>query len=128
MSVELILDGVHVHPGAVGIVRRCVGRRLVAISDASPFAGVPDGDYEWAGTTITSRGGALTDPHGHLAGAGRLLDAAPEALRQAGCSLDDVVYTLTVAPRRVLDPRRSDGIQVGDGLWVAGPRISGADL
>ncbi|MCW2925879.1 MAG: nagA [Thermoleophilia bacterium] len=116
---ELICDGVHLHPGTIALsVAACGAGGWVAISDASPFAGCPPGPYRWAGTTVTHDGVALRDPEGHLAGSASLLDVAPGVLR--GIGLDDVAVAVAMgaAPRRVLDPSRALGLQVGDPAWI----------
>ncbi len=119
VTCELICDGVHLHPGTIALSTAACGRGgWVAISDASPFAGAPTGDYEWAGTTVTNDGTSLRDPEGRLAGSASLLDAALAVLAGAGASDVDIALAIGAAPRRVLDPSRPLGLATGDPAWI----------
>lgn len=78
---ELIADGVHVHPTAMDILLRLKGLdRVVLISDASPFAGLLDGEYEWGPKTILVKEGYCRLLDGTIAGAHVLLDAGVRSL------------------------------------------------
>ena len=119
VTCELICDGVHVHPGTIALTVAATGRDgWVAVSDASPFAGCAPGDYEWAGTTVHHDGTALRDHAGRLAGSASLLWRTLDVLADARLSRFDAVVAMGAAPRRVLDPGRSLGLQVGDPVWV----------
>jgi N-acetylglucosamine-6-phosphate deacetylase len=119
VTCELNCDGVHLHPGTIALTIAACGRGgWAAISDASPFAGCPPGDYDWAGTTVTHDGIALRDEPGRLAGSASLLTAAPAALAAAGAGELDVAIGLGAAPRRVLDPQRPIGLCVNDPAWI----------
>ncbi len=49
----IIADGQHLPPAFVRLVARVTGRNgLIAVSDASPVAGLPPGDYESFGTPV----------------------------------------------------------------------------
>lgn len=52
-TVELISDGLHVHPSAVRMAERLFSGRLVLISDSLRCTGMPDGDYMFGGQMIT---------------------------------------------------------------------------
>lgn len=119
VTCELICDGVHLHPGTVALsIAACGPGGWVAVSDASPFAGCEPGQYAWAGTTVTHDGVALRGPRGQLAGSASLLDVAWSRLHAAGARTIDVAAALGATPRRVLDPSRSRGIEVGDPAWI----------
>jgi N-acetylglucosamine-6-phosphate deacetylase len=119
VTCELICDGVHLHPGTIALsIAACGPGRWLAVSDASPFAGCAPGEYEWAGTTVTHDGHALRDPAGRLAGSASLLDTAVATLLRAGVEEVDAALAIGAVPRRVLDPTRSLGLQVGDPVWI----------
>lgn len=119
VTCELICDGVHLHPGTIALSTAACGRGgWIAISDASPLAGLDPGEYHWADTTVTHDGVALRDPRGNLAGSASLLDAAVDVLARLGASDLDVALALGAAPRRVLDPTRPLGLATGDPVWV----------
>ncbi|MBC7257668.1 MAG: N-acetylglucosamine-6-phosphate deacetylase [Chloroflexi bacterium] len=103
-TAELIADGVHVHPAAMRVLLRCLGpERVVLITDASPWAGQPDGTHEWLGQTVDVRGGRATLPDGGLAGSTATLDrCVRNAVALAGASMADAVRMATLNPARAL--------------------------
>jgi len=67
--VELITDGVHLHPSIVRAVFQLFGdERICLISDSVSACGMADGQYELGGQTITVSGNMSTLPGGSLAG------------------------------------------------------------
>lgn len=97
-SVELICDGLHIHPAVIRAAFRMFGDRVDLISDSLRCAGMPDGDYTLGGQPIRVAGGRATLPDGTLAGSSISL---MEGLRRAvsfGIPLEDAVYAATAAP------------------------------
>jgi len=67
--VQVISDGMHLHPTVVTALYRIFGpERMILISDSMCAAGLPDGDYSFAGQDITVTNGAARTPFGALAG------------------------------------------------------------
>ena len=89
VSVDFILDGVHVHPIAVEMALQCKGPdRVCLITDANVVAGLPPGRYGKVESTYESGPARLTeDSHspGGLAGSGLTMD---RAMRNAVAMLD----------------------------------------
>ena len=55
---ELIADGFHVHPVAMDVLIRCKGfDKVCIITDSTPLAGLPDGEYRFQGRTVIKRNG-----------------------------------------------------------------------
>jgi N-acetylglucosamine-6-phosphate deacetylase len=53
---ELICDGIHVHPAFVRLLHRLAGpRRVVLVTDAVAFAGLPDGEHRSDGRLVHVR-------------------------------------------------------------------------
>lgn len=79
-SVELICDGLHIHPAVIRLVHNLYGDRLNLISDSLRCAGMPDGDYELGGQSITVKNGkACLTGTDTLAGSSiSMLDAGAE--------------------------------------------------
>ena len=74
--VELICDGIHVHPAMVRAMFRLFGpERVLMVSDALPAAGLPEGTYRLGSQEITVH-------HGRA-----VLSGKPETLAGAVCSL-----------------------------------------
>lgn len=82
VRVELISDGVHIHPSVVRAVFRLFGaRRVILISDSLRAAGMPDGTYPFGGQMIEVHGNRATilgEPD-TLAGLGQRSDGLHEA-------------------------------------------------
>jgi len=98
-SVELICDGLHIHPAVIRLVHRLYGDKLNLISDSLRCAGMPDGDYMLGGQPITMSGGKAT-----LTGSDTLAGSSIsmlDALRNVvafGLPLEDAVYAASTAP------------------------------
>ena len=97
-GVELICDGIHIHPAVVRAVARLLGRSLNLISDSLRCAGMPDGDYELGGQPIVVRDHRATLLDGTIAGSSiSVLDALRNVVGY-GLPLEDAVYAASTAP------------------------------
>ena len=97
-SVELICDGMHIHPSVIRAVHRLSGERLNLVSDSLRCTGMPDGGYEFGGQPIILREGRATLLDGTIAGSTiSLLDAVRNVVR-FGLPLEDAVYAASTAP------------------------------
>ncbi|MDH7490127.1 MAG: N-acetylglucosamine-6-phosphate deacetylase [Anaerolineae bacterium] len=103
-TAELIPDGVHVHPAAMRVLLRCLGtERIVLVTDASPWAGLADGNYKWLGQTVRVQDGRATLPDGGLAGSVAAMDqCVRNAATLIGVPLADAIRMATLNPARVL--------------------------
>ena len=113
-SVELICDGLHIHPAAIRLAHRLYGEKLNLVSDSLRCAGMPDGDYELGGQPITLSGGVArltgTDT---LAGSSiSMLDALRNVVR-FGLPLTDAVYAASTAPALAAGLSDVGSLQVG---------------
>ena len=106
-SVELICDGLHIHPAVIRLVHNLYGDRLNLISDSLRCAGMPDGDYELGGQSITVKNGkACLTGTDTLAGSSiHLMDGLRRAV-SFGVPLEAAVTAATLAPARAI---RRDG-------------------
>ena len=99
--VELITDGFHISPTVVRMVHKLFGEKLILISDSLRCAGMPDGDYELSGQTITlSQGKAYLKGTTTMAGSSIHL---MEGLRRAvsfGIPLEDAIIAATLTPAK----------------------------
>lgn len=103
-TAELIADEVHVHPGAMKVLTRCLGTdRVVLVTDAMTGAGLPDGDYELLGFKITVEDGKATQEDGTIAGSVTVLNRCVENVyKDVGVSLAEAVKMASLNPARVL--------------------------
>jgi N-acetylglucosamine-6-phosphate deacetylase len=113
-SVELICDGLHIHPAVIRLVHRLFGEKLNLISDSLRCAGMPDGDYMLGGQPITMKGGKATlTGTDTLAGSSiSVLDALRNVVR-FGVPLADAVYAATAAPAQAVGLDDIGEIRVG---------------
>ncbi len=104
VTAELIADTIHVHPGAMKVLVRCLGvERIVLISDAMAAAGLADGDYSLVGSPVVVREGRALTPDGTLAGSTATLNQCVAAMvRTVGVSLTDSVRMATLNPARAM--------------------------
>ena len=102
--VELIADGVHVHPAMVAFAARRAAGGFVLVTDAMAAAGCGDGDYQLGPAAVRVTGGvARVAATGAIAGSTLTLDRAVRcAAGEAGLPLTDVLAAVTSTPARLL--------------------------
>lgn len=135
--LELIADGMHVHPVLVAGLFRLAPGRVALVTDAMAAAGHGDGDYRLGSLAVTVRDGAARLSEGGLAGSTLTLDAAIRTAVAAGVPLEEAVLAATATPARALgrpdlgvfaagSPADavllSADLQV-DAVWAAGHRV-----
>jgi len=119
VSVELIIDGRHLHPRMVDLACRCkADDRVAAISDATMAAGMPSGNYRIGPTEIVVESGYSHDVSGVLAGTTTLLDDGwhslmsyshtPETYAAAGVSRNPALQLGLSDRGRLLPGLRAD--------------------
>lgn len=102
-SVELICDGLHIHPGVIRMASKLFGENLVVISDSLRCAGMPDGQYELGGQQIEMKNGKAT-----LLGSDTLAGSSTNLLQELknlvsfGLSLEDALTAMTIAPAKAV--------------------------
>jgi len=113
-SVELICDGLHIHPAVIRLVHALYGDKLNLISDSLRCAGMPDGDYMLGGQPITVKGGkACLSGTDTLAGSSiSMLDALRNVVR-FGLPLASAVYAASTAPALAVGLTDVGSVQVG---------------
>ncbi len=105
VTVELICDGVHVHPAVVRLVIAAKGpSRVMAISDGTAAAGLPPGATgRLGGQTIRASDGCARLDDGTMAGGVLTLDAAFRQLTgSVGVSMVDAATMCATTPARAL--------------------------
>lgn len=104
LTLELIADGIHIHPAVLALAIRAKGVQGVAlVSDAVGPAGLPAGSYDWLGSEVVSDGRAVRLPDGTLAGSLGTLDVAVRTVtREVGCTLVEAAQMAASVPARIL--------------------------
>lgn len=101
--VELICDGVHIHPSVVRAVFRLFGsERVILISDTMRAAGLSDGEYTLGGQDVTVKGSRATLADGTIAGSVTDLMRCMITAVSFGIPLKDAVTAAAVNPAKVL--------------------------
>lgn len=105
VTVEVINDGLHLHPAVVRMVWAAAGvSRTVLVTDAMAAAGLGDGDYTLGGLHVQVREGtARLASTGAIAGSTiTLADAVRRAVRDLGVSLVEALHTASTVPAAAL--------------------------
>ncbi|MDF2543311.1 MAG: N-acetylglucosamine-6-phosphate deacetylase [Herbinix sp.] len=97
-NVELICDGIHIHPSVVRATFKMFGGdRVVLISDSMMAAGMPDGDYSLGGQAVKVAGKKATLEDGTIAGsATNLMDCVRTAVNTMGITLEQAIKCAAV--------------------------------
>ncbi|GAA3718099.1 N-acetylglucosamine-6-phosphate deacetylase [Nonomuraea antimicrobica] len=144
VTVELINDGVHVHPAMLRLAYEVAGPgRTALITDAMAATGLGDGDYGLGPMQVRVEGGvARLVEGGSIAGSTLTMDVAfRRSVQEVGMSLPDAVQVASLTPARVLgladrigsiavgkaadlvvlsDSLEVDGV-LKDGVWITEP-------
>ncbi|HKJ12247.1 MAG TPA: N-acetylglucosamine-6-phosphate deacetylase [Ornithinimicrobium sp.] len=149
VTVELIADGLHLHPAIVEWVVRTAGPARVAfVTDAMAAAGMPDGAYTLGTLPVQVRQGVARLPDGSIAGSTATTPhgfaAARETATDADAGLALAGRVCATTPARALGlhdvglievGRRADLVMLGDatpqavmsrGVWLPRAERPGA--
>lgn len=104
VEVELITDGVHIHPSAVRTTFKMFGdRRVILISDSMRATGLADGDYTLGGQPVKVVGNLATLADGTIAGsATNLFDCMRTAVLKMGIPLESAVRCAAENPAKCI--------------------------
>jgi N-acetylglucosamine-6-phosphate deacetylase len=103
VTLEIVLDGHHVHPAVAVVVFAAAPDRVALVTDAMAAAGAGDGDYRLGGLDVVVRNGRATlGEDGPLAGSTLTQDAALRLAIGPGITPVEAVTALTATPARVL--------------------------
>jgi len=110
VTAELIADGIHIHPAMLKLAVEARGPSAIAlVTDAVAPAGLPEGDYDFLGRTVTVREGAVRLENGSLAGSTLTLErAVRNMVNLVGLSWSDAIRMATSTPARIsgIDDRK----------------------
>ncbi len=104
ITVQVILDGVHLHPSIIRLAYAGLGPdRFVTITDGMQAMGLPDGQYVYNNIEYEAKDGTARYHDGTLIGTALGLNQMAARLMQfTGCSLATAIHTVTENPARVL--------------------------
>ena len=100
--VELICDGVHIHPSVVRATFAMFGAdRIIMISDSMRATGLTDGQYTLGGQDVFVKGPLATLADGTIAGSATdLMGCIRVAVQRMGIPLEDAVGCATMNPAK----------------------------
>jgi N-acetylglucosamine-6-phosphate deacetylase len=100
VTVELIADGVHLHPATVHMLVRAFGpKRIALITDATPLAGAGEGSFRIGGKEARAREGRATLADGTIAGSVATMDEIVRNVVAWGvCDVSDAMRMASTVP------------------------------
>ena len=103
VTVEMIADGIHLHPAVTKLALAARGTHDVAlITDAIAPAGLPEGMYDFVGRKVTVCCGAVHMSNGTLAGSILTLDQAVRNIVEfTGISWSEAISMASQVPARI---------------------------
>lgn len=116
VTIEVIADGVHLHPATVALLVRAFGHaRVSLVTDAASPAGLDEGTFRIGGLDARMAGGSIRLPDGTIAGSAATMDSVVKNCVEWGVAeLGPVVLMASATPARAL------GLQDRKGALVAG--------
>lgn len=99
--VELIGDGIHIHPSVVRNTFRLFGKeRVVLVSDSMMAAGMENGTYELGGQEVTMKDRKATLANGTIAGSATNLMECVRTVIGMGVPEDEAIFAATRNPAK----------------------------
>lgn len=102
--VELICDGIHIHPSMVRAMFRLFGAdRICMISDSLSATGMPDGEYSLGGQKVLKKGNRATLADGTIAGSVcNLYECFKRVVKEMQIPLEKAILSCTKTPAKSL--------------------------
>lgn len=116
VSLELIADGVHVHPAIIALVAKLAAERLILVTDAIGPTGASPGRYRLGPVEVLVSGerSVLADGSGTVAGSVLTMDRAVAfAVKSAGVPLLATLQAASLNPASVLGEKRKGRVAPG---------------
>ncbi|ARK29842.1 N-acetylglucosamine-6-phosphate deacetylase [Halalkalibacter krulwichiae] len=100
VMVEMIVDGIHIHPAVVNTTYKAKGaNEIILITDAMRAKGLADGTYDLGGQQVEVSNQKALLPDGTLAGSMLTMDQAIKNMKNyTGCSLEDITIMASKNP------------------------------
>jgi N-acetylglucosamine-6-phosphate deacetylase len=112
--VELIADGVHLHPAVLRLAATRKPHLAVLVTDAMAAAGAQDGDYTLGTRAVQVRQGVATlAGTDTIAGSTLTMAAAVKSAVRAGLPIEEVVRAATASPAAMLGLDRVGALRPG---------------
>jgi len=110
VSIQAIVDGIHLHPAIVRLMHRIKGPdNMVLITDALQAMGLGDGSYLFGGHQVTVTNGVARLEDGTLASSVVTMNEALRLTTETGISLMDAIQMASTTPARILGMDHTTG-------------------
>ena len=121
VTVEIILDGYHIHPRMIDIVCRTKPRdKIIGVSDAIQGAGLNDGTFHVGKTQIQVTNGRAVTNDGTIAGTTLTLERGWNHLvSYSQLDIKDAAGCLTINPARLLNLHQYGELRPGRNANIA---------
>ncbi len=114
ISVQAIVDGVHLHPGIVRLIHKIKGPdKMVLTTDALQAMGVGDGEYIFGGHQVTVTEGVARLQDGTLASSTVTMNKSLRLSNEFGINLQDTIQMATSTPADILGMKNLGRIEKG---------------
>ncbi|MBN3526983.1 N-acetylglucosamine-6-phosphate deacetylase [Paenibacillus apiarius] len=114
VSLQAIVDQVHLHPAIIRLMHRLKGAEgMVLITDALQAMGMGDGNYIFGGHQVTVSEGVARLEDGTLASSTVTMNEALRLTVDTGISLTDAVQMASTTPANILGLRSKGKIEPG---------------
>ncbi len=102
-NVEMICDGIHIHPTVMKMIFQLMGKQVLVISDSMSAAGLEDGEYILGGQQVFVKDGRAALADGTIAGSTTdMLKELNVLLDKCALSLEEIIPCLTSHPARAI--------------------------
>ncbi len=116
LFVELIVDGIHIHPTIVKATFRAkTAAKIILITDSIRAKGLADGIYDLGGQEVTVKNGKAVLEDGTLAGSILKMDVGVRnMIEYTGCSIKEIIQMTAENPAKSLGVyHRKGSLKVG---------------
>ncbi|GAB2697881.1 N-acetylglucosamine-6-phosphate deacetylase [Microbacterium marinum] len=113
VTLEVIADGIHLHPDVIRIAFAAAPGRIALVTDAMAAAGAAEGDYLLGALAVRVEGGTARLADGTIAGSTLTQDAALRLTVAAGIPLPAAVAALTRTPAQAIGRPEFGSLAVG---------------
>ena len=101
VMIEVICDGIHIHPAVIRIIFSMFGDdRVILVSDSTSGTGMPDGEYHFNDEVIFKKGKCSTLKDGTIAGSTTNLFQCMKNAISYGIPIESAIKAATINPAK----------------------------
>jgi len=113
VTVEIILDGIHLAPATAAVVWRAAAGRVALVTDAVAATSVAGGSYSLGAVALQVQDGAVRAPEGMLAGSLLTMIEAVRNLHTLGVPIEEALAAASTVPARALGLEDAGRLDIG---------------